>query len=90
MTKEIRCKCKLCGARHRQSFVIQFDDKIVCFDCFCEYMKIFRGYKNREARKKPSLRLPEDVQKRYNDMLLGTEFKFNPLKRIDDGISEDS
>jgi hypothetical protein len=65
-------------------------DKVICHDCACEYRKIFFDYKNREARKKPSLLLPEDIQKRYNDMLLETEFKFNPLKRIDDGISENS
>jgi len=63
MTKEIKCKCKLCRARHRESFVIQFEDKIVCYDCFCEYMKIFRGYKNRQARKNLEIPIIKRIEK---------------------------
>lgn len=28
-----------------------FWDKSVCFDCVCEYRKMFFGYKNRDARR---------------------------------------
>lgn len=71
--------------------MIHMLDKVICHDCACEYRKIFFDYKNREARKKPiskdnscDLYISEDGGKTVKP------FKFNKIKRIDDGISEDS
>lgn len=51
MAKEPRCKCRYCGARHRDSFMSHFPDKSVCPDCCYEYRKIFFNFKNRDKRK---------------------------------------
>lgn len=58
MAKEMRCKCKLCGAKHRKQFGLTIrqytdlgcEDKFVCNDCASEYRKIFFNFKNRKDR----------------------------------------
>lgn len=130
MTKEIRCKCKLCGAKHRESFMLHFQDKKVCNDCAYEYRKIFFNYQNRKDRKakeNPFFKafergwLAEEAEKglqhreipqfmkddyqrlweidraKWRSMIDSDEakdtlkeFKFNTIKRINDGISESS
>lgn len=72
-----KTRCKYCRARHRPEFMLHFADKSVCHECACEYRKMFFDYKNRDQKR---------LEERFR--LLG--YKFNKIKRIDDGISEDS
>ena len=86
MTKEVRCKCKLCGAKHRRSFVLEINYAYVCNDCACEYRKIFFNYKNRDTRKREINPLFEAFQQGWlqEEQRLGLEHREIPQFMKDD------